>query len=380
MIYVALIMSILMLAAGCNTKSDGKAGEATPTPAVTDGTTTDGTGTAEGGEEPEYLKNELVKGEYKLEDYIKLGQYKGVEVSVPPVTVSEEDILTSIQSEIGANGGTLEEVTGRSVKLGDTVNIDYEGLKDGVAFEGGTDTGYDLVIGSGTFIPGFEDGLIGANTGDKLDLDITFPENYGSEELAGKPVVFKVTINKIQEYKLTEEYVTTNTDYKNIEEYTAAIKDNLMKEKEANRQAEIKNSVYNNIVEGSTISSLPKTLLDYYKNDIKVYYSNFAMAYGMDFAGFLSASGVTEEQFDADATDYAEDMATRDLVYGAIIKAENIELSDEEYDEQVAILASEYGYESPQDLLATADEGLLKEEILINKVLDFVVAEAIVNN
>lgn len=373
-----------MLAAGCNTKDDSKTDETTPSPAITAGAedtnSTEGDTTAEDteGEEPVYLTNDLVKGDYKVEDYIKLGQYKGVEVSVAPASVSEEDILTAIQSELGANGATLEEVTGRAVKLGDTVNIDYEGLKDGVAFEGGTATGYDLVIGSGSFIPGFEDGLIGAKTGDKLDLDITFPENYGSAELAGQPVVFRVTVNKIQEYKLTEEYVTTNTDYKSIEEYKAAIKDSLMEEKEANRKAEIENSVYNSIVEGSTISSLPKTLVDYYKNDIKIYYSNFAMAYGMDFAGFLSASGVTEAQFDADATDYAENMATRDLVYGAIIKAENMELSDEEYDEQVALIAAEYGYESPQDLLATADEKLLREEVLNKKVSDMFVSAAIV--
>lgn len=365
-----------MLAAGCNSKDDSNVVEATPTPTVTaeDTTSTEGTEI----EEPEYLENELVKGEYKLEDYINLGQYKGIEVSVAPVSVSDEDIYIAIQSELGEYGAPLVEVTGRAVKLGDTVNIDYEGLKDGIAFDGGTGTNYDLRIGSGSFIPGFEDGLIGAKTGDKLDLDITFPENYGTEELAGQPVVFKVTVNMIQEYQLTEDYVTTNTEYKNVEEYLAGAKDDLMEEKEASRQAEIENSVYNSIVEGSTISSLPQTLLDYYKNDIKVYYTNFAMAYGMEFADFLSASGVTEEQFDADATEYAKNMATRDLVYGAIIKAENIELSDEEYVEQVAAIATEYGYDNPDDLLATADEKLLREEVLVNKVIDFLVAEAIV--
>ncbi len=389
-LYVAVSMGIILLAAGCNKKDESKQEEATPTPVVTVSPedTEDGVGTADNtedsttdnatAEEPEYLVNELVKGEYNVNDFITLGQYKGIEVSVAPVAVTEEDILLAIQSELGGNSGTLEEVTGRAVKRGDTVNIDYEGLKDGVAFEGGTAAGYDLMIGSASFIPGFEDGLIGAKTGDKLDVNVTFPEDYGSEDLAGKPVVFKVTVNKIQEYKLTEEYVTTNTDYATVDAYKAGIKDNLMKEKEESRQAEIENSIYNNILTASKISSLPQTLLDYYKNDMKVYYTNFAMAYGMDFAGFLAASGVTEEQFDKDTTGYAESMARRDLIYGAIIKAEGIELSEDKFNEQAALLATEYGYESTQDFMAEADPDILKEEILMNMVTDLIVAEAIV--
>ncbi len=387
-LYLAVSMSILLLAAGCNKKDDNKQVEGTPTPAIEGTTDTDdGTGTANSdttenagatGDAPEYLVNELVKEEYKIEDYIALGQYKGIEITVAPAVVTEEDLQVAIQSELGENGATLEEITGRAVKRGDTVNIDYEGLKDGVAFEGGTFAGHDLMIGSNSFIPGFEDGIIGAKTGDKLDLNITFPENYDSQELAGQPVVFKVTVNKIQEYKLTEDYVTENTEYANIEQYKAALKDSLMEEKEASRQAEIEYSIYNNIVAASTISSLPQTLLDYYKNDMKVYYSNFAMAYGMDFAGFLSISGVTEEEFDKDAEGYAKNMATRDLVYNAIIKAEGMELSEEEYNEKALLLAEEYGYESIEDFMSVADPDILREEIMMNMVSDFIVAEAIV--
>lgn len=377
-------MSVLVLAAGCNTK-DKKEEEGAPavtaSPESTEdsGSTTDSTAdsTAEASE-PEYLVNELVKEEYNVDDYITLGQYKGVEVNVAPAEVTEEDILFEIQSELYANGAELQEVTGRAVRLGDTVNIDYQGLKDGVAFEGGTAAGYDLMIGSGTFIPGFEEGLIGAKTGDKLDLNVTFPENYGSADLAGQPVVFKVTVNKIQEYKLTEEYVTSNTDYADIEAYKAGIKENLLADKEAARHEEIESSVYNSVREASKISSLPQTLLDFYKNDIKIYYSNVAMAYGMDFESLLSAYGVTVEQFDEDALAYAKNMAERDLVINAIIKAESLELTDEEYDNEVARVAEEYGYESTADFLAAADPNILREEIMIHKVMEFLVAEAIV--
>lgn len=377
-LFLAVCMSLFVLAAGCNTKEDKKeAGNPTPTvtgsPEDTEGSDT----TAD--TEPQYLVNDLEKGEYNVDDYISLGKYKGVEVNVAPAEVTEDDIFFAIQTELDINGGAeLKEVSGPTVRLGHTVNIDYEGLKDGVAFDGGTASGYNLMIGSGDFIPGFEDGIIGAKIGDKLDLDITFPENYSNADLAGQPVVFKITVNKIQEYELTEEYVTSNTEYASVEAYKAGIEESLLEEKIADRQLEIESTVYESILEDSKFSSLPPALLAYYKNDIKVYYSNVAMAYGTDFAGFLAASGVSEELFDQDSTRYAENMTKRDLIINAIIKAEGMELSEEEYDAKALAKAEEYGYESVEDFLSIADPAVLREEINMDMVLDFIVAEAIV--
>ncbi len=371
--YLVLSIGILLLVGGCSSKDKDKDTDATPTPAMSTG---DGTGTDE-GTEAEYAVNDLVKEEYNVDDYITLGKYKGIEVTADSVEVTPDDITVAIQSDLESFGAALKEVSGRAVKIGDTVNIDYEGLKDGVAFEGGTDTGYNLMIGSNSFIPGFEDQLIGTKTGDKVELDVTFPEDY-SEDLAGQPVIFKVTVNKIQEYEVTDEVISANTDHETVDAYKAALGETLKTEKEANRQTVIENSVYDAVLKGSTISSLPQTLIDYYKNDIKIYYTNFASAYGMDFAGFLSASGVTEAQFDEDAMAYAESMSERDLVLNAVMKAEGIELSEDEFNKQVAAYAEEYQYESAEALLAEADPVLLREDILFKKVRDFLVTEAIV--
>ena len=380
---LVLCMCMMLMAVGCNSKKDDKNADITPTPANTNGTeaadTTDKTGTTDTTDkEIEMVTNDLVREDYNVDDYIKLGQYKGVEVIVSKLEVSPEDLNIAIQSDLMLKGATLAEVTGRTVQAGDTVNIDYEGLKDGVAFEGGTATGYDLMIGSGSFIPGFEAKLVGAKVGEKRSLDLTFPENYGSDDLAGQPVVFNVTINKIQEYPTTEEYIAANTEFKTVDAYKASISDELKAQNEASMKTELQNNVYNAVVDNSTISSLPQNLVDYYANDLKVYYTNYAASYGMDFASFLSASGVTELQFNEDAKEYAKSMATRDLVLGAVIKAEKIELSEEEYKTQLEIYAAQYGYENGEALLAAADATLLKEDILYKKVQDFLVSEAVV--
>lgn len=386
-------MCILLLAGGCNTKDklEGKSTDLSPTPAVTDDTdakddtdttdnedTTDNTGIVDGSTPavtPEV--NEVVREEVKLEDYIKLGQYKGIEVSVEKIEVTQDDIDVKTQLSLQEGGATLTEVTGRKVKIGDTVNIDYEGLKDGVAFEGGTAPGANLLIGSGSFIPGFEEKIIGANIGDKLDVDVTFPENYNNEELKGQPVVFKVTVNKIQEYEVTEEFVTANTDYDTVDAYKASINENLIALSEESMKTQKAASVYNKVITNSEITSLPQNLLDYYERDLKVFYTNYAISYQVDLPTILSAFGMTEETFNEEAIAYADAMATRDLVLGSIIKAENLVLTEEEFSEQIDIYTEEYGYSSKEEFLKNANEALLREDMLYQKAKDYIVAESI---
>lgn len=370
----------MLLAGGCSKKDnlDGQKVDATPTPVEgsenTEGSeSTDGTQT---GEEPKLLVNDVVREEYNLDDYINLGQYKGIEVTVGKLEVTEADTRLAIQTELLNNNIELAEVTGRAVQTGDTVNIDYEGLKDGVAFEGGTGQGFDLLIGSGQFIPGFEDQLVGTKAGDKLDVNLSFPENYPSEDLAGQAVVFKVTVNKIQEYPLTEDYVKANTDYTTVDAFLEARKEDVKTSKELQITNKKANDIYNTIVDNSEISSLPQSVLDYFVKDFEVYYNNYAAAYGVDLATFLAFSGSTEEQFKQNAQDYAKAMATREVVMNAIAKAESIQLTEEEYQKAMDEYAVEYGYESTQDFMATVDEKLLREDILYRKVEDFIVAEA----
>ena len=148
--------------------------------------------------------------DYKALDYVELGEYKGLTVEVSPTTVTDEEVIKQIRANAGSD--ILEEVTEGTVEEGDTANIDYEGKLDGEAFDGGTAKDTDLEIGSGTFIPGFEDGLIGVKIGDTVDLPLTFPENY-TEELAGKDVVFTVTVNSVKRMpELTDDLVNQITD------------------------------------------------------------------------------------------------------------------------------------------------------------------------
>lgn len=320
-----------------------------------------------------------VKENYKVSDYIKLGQYKGVEVTVEKLETTEEDVNAAIQSEL-ENNSTEEEVTGRPVQNGDIVNIDYEGIKDGVAFEGGTAEGYDLTIGSGTFIPGFEDQIIGANVGDNLELNVTFPENYSSEELAGQPVVFKVKVNAIKQTvipELTEDYVKNNTDYDSIEAYREAIRAQLQAENEKQMSDNKMIAVLDAIIANSEISSYPQTLLDYYAWEIKNYYTQQAAMFGMEFEDFIAAIGSSVEQFNTSASSYAEQRAAQELVLKAIAEEENITITDAEYEEGVAEIIEEYGYASKEELLAEATEAEIRESLLWEKVFDFIVAAAI---
>lgn len=380
---ILVLTMVMLLAAGCSKKDnlEGEKVDATPTPTA-EAEGTEVTGGAEGTEgtvePPVQLKNEIVREAYSVEDYIKLGQYKDIEVTVEKLEVTEEDFFLALQAELFSAQASLVDVTDRDViKRGDTVDINYEGLKDGVAFEGGTGQ-IDLLIGSGQFIEGFEEKLIGTKVGDKVELDLTFPEGYQTEELAGQPVVFNVTVNKLKNYELTEEYITANTEYKTMEEFKAGRMEELKASRESLLADQKANDVYNAIINDSEISSLPQSVLDYFAMDFKVYYSNYANSYGVDLEGFLTATGTTMERFDENAQEYAKAMATRELVMTAIAKAENIELTEDEYATKVAEYAVQYGFATPEEFVASVDESLLREDILYRKVEEFIVAEAIV--
>lgn len=368
---IVLCIGLALIAAGCSSKDkdtkNSEENEPTPTP-ITSG---------QDDESFEPVYNTKVREEYKLEDYIKLGKYKGVEVNIEKREVTDEDVYLEMQLDMRNNGAELTEVKDRPVQLGDTVNIDYQGLKNGVAFEGGTDTGYDLMIGSNAFIEGFEEQIIGAKTGDKIDLNVTFPEQYPAADLAGEAVIFKVTVNKIQQYVATETYLKDNTEYDSEEAYKEAIRQQLVLENEEAVKNEKQKKAYNAVVDGCEFIKHPKTLLEFYAEDLRVFYTNYAAAYSMDLNTFLQASGVTMEQYESDEKKYAENMATRELVMKAIIAAEGITLSEEEFQKGAEEYAHEYGYESVQDFLAGAEEELLREDLIFQKVLDLIVAEAI---
>lgn len=374
---LVMCLCVLALAGGCSKKNNTSEDKVDENTQNTEGTEDTDKTTEETGSE--MIK--VVKEAYEVNDYVTLGQYKGIEYSISKLEVTDADVDKAIEDELNA-AATEQEVTDRNVvQNGDIVNIDYQGLKDGVAFEGGTAQGYDLEIGSGTFIPGFEEGLIGAKVGEQVDVNVSFPEDYQqSPELAGQPVVFKVTINSIKTLvvpELTEEYVKENLGFASIAEYKKDVREGLQAENEEAMEDEKIKKVLGKVIDNAEIKSYPQTLLDYYSADFKNYYIQYASYFGMDFATFLSSSGITEEQLDQEALKYAEPMAEQELVLNAIIKAENLKLSDEEFQEGVEKLTEDYGYSTKEEFLAVAEEERVRETLLWQKAVEFILDAAI---
>lgn len=306
---------------------------------------------------------------------ITLGEYKGIEVTKDPVEVTEEEVNTAIQNELEAGAKYTE--TDRAVQTGDQVNIDYVGTKDGVAFDGGTAQGYDLSIGSGQFIKGFEEGLIGAKKGDKVTLNLTFPENYQNADLAGQAVVFEVTVNAVKEKQvpeLNDAYVQESSDFKTVDEYKEDKKQSLLKDKNDQAEQKVKSDIYNAILNASTVE--PKQdAIDANFNNVVANYTNQASSYGMDLGTFAGAfAGMAEADFKEVLKTQAEAIVEQRLVVTAIAEKEGIVITDEDRKK----IADEMGYESVENMIETAGQFNVDDYIMNNKVMDFLTENAVI--
>ena len=335
-----------------------------------------------GAEESTEAETEMVvpeKPEYMASDYVTLGEYKGLTVVRETPEVTEEEIEQEILFDL-QNSDQLETVTEGAVQDGDTVNIDYEGKKDGVAFDGGTAKGYDLTIGSDTFIDGFEDGLIGVAVGTTVDLPLTFPENYGSEDLAGADVVFTVTVNEIKRVpELTDEVASAITDgaYPDVASYRESIRAMLMDGKEEQIEDNLMGDLLTQIANESEIHGYPQDVVDYYVTLLEQNYRSAAEMYSMEFEDFLSAYlEMTPEQFQEEAVMTSQEMLQQEMYLKAIAEAEGMELSDEEYEAGTQRYAEQYGYETAEELIAANDEEEIRISLLQEKVLDFLMENA----
>ena len=310
--------------------------------------------------------------DYKALDYVELGEYKGLTVEVEPTAVSDDEVLKQIRANAGSD--ILEEVTEGTVEEGDTANIDYEGKLDGEAFEGGTAKDTDLEIGSGTFIPGFEDGLVGVKIGDTVDLPLTFPENY-TEELAGKDVVFTVTVNSVKRMpELTDDLVNQITDgeYTDVASYKESVRKDLEDAKAASRPSEINNSLLTQIAATSTIKEYPQELVDYAANNMKNYYKQQAESSSMEFADFLSTYfSMDEDTFNEQVDLVVKQNLRAELYLKAIAEAEDIKLTDEEYEAKCEEYAENYGYDSVEKFKSAYTENEIRLSALEDKVLEF---------
>lgn len=287
-----------------------------------------------------------------VDDFVELGDYLGVEVTLEAPYVSDEQVESYIQNVL-ANNPVRTAITDRAVQDGDVTEISYVGKKDDVAFDGGTADNYELTIGSGTFIDGFEDGVIGMKVGETKDLNLNFPETYErNPDLAGAEVVFTVTLNKIYEEteaELNDEFVA-GLEIENVatvEDYRQYVYDGLMKNAEYQYDMDVENAVLNVIYENANFKAVPEAMADRYYDRLVTNMTYQAAMYGMDLETFmLYGYGMAAEQYEADMKDSAQRAAEQILMLQAIAEKEGLTVSDEEMEEDIAAKATEYGYES----------------------------------
>lgn len=370
---LVLAVSVALLAAGCSKKVENvdttAATEETTATESQEETTQEPVQVPEITTTPEDMRK--LAGEQ-----VTLGQYTGVEYSKQDASVSDDDVELQI-SQILSQNPLVEEITGRAVADGDKVNIDFVGKKDGVAFEGGTAEKFDLVIGSNSFIDGFESGLIGANVGDEVKLNLTFPENYDNPELKGQEVEFTVTINGIKKETPAEAFddafvARVSTDYKTADEYRAAITEDLKLRNEQDAQNKQKNEVFSKVVKACQVGTLPQDRVDYQAFYNKYQQQYQAAMYGMKLEDMLSLYGMTMEQFEQECREKAELYVKQDMIVYAIANQENIQVSDEDLN----TLAKAYEFNTAEEMYAQYDKDDVYEAALFDNVVQFLMANA----
>ena len=322
----------------------------------------------------------IVHCELAVRPEVTLGEYKGLKKEQEPVTVTEEDIEKELNRIAETNSRTLD-VTDRPVQMDDTVNIDYAGTVDGVAFEGGTAEGYDLKIGSHSFIDTFEDQIIGKNIGEELDVNVTFPEEYHAAELAGKPAVFHVKVNAIKAKELPElndEFAQDVSEFDTLDEYKEDLKKALQERKERQAESELKNKLLDKVVETASMD-MPKMMVDEECDQMINDYAQQLRYQGMDINQYMKYTGATMESLVASVRPQAEKRLKENLVLDAIAKAEGIEVSEEEVQEELEKMAKMYGMDVEQikKNIGESETDDIKANLLNTKALDFLVANAV---
>lgn len=338
--------------------------------------------TAEGGKEtPSDASSE--SGEYESR-VTKLGNYKGVQAEAVSLEVTEEEIQAEIDALLNFYPDT-KPVEGKTVvEEGDIVNIDFTGRMDGELFAGGSSEGrgYILTIGSHSFIEGFEEGLIGKETGTICELNLTFPEPYNpNPDFSGKEVVFEVEIHDIVEYvdaQWTDEFVQKNTEYDSIEAYREGTKKTLETEKIQNQPSMWQQKVIQAVIDESEFDC-KESEIEALKSNIIQEYQMYAAFSGVELAEFLQyyMGGISEAEFEQQAAEQAENQLKGQLVIDAIREAENISLTEEEYQESLKELADQYGAESPEAFETQYGRETIENNLLYDKTIAFVVDQAV---
>ena len=305
---------------------------------------------------------------------VELGQYKGLTAPKAEVTVTDADLDSEMQPLI-ARATRMVDVD-REARDGDTAMIDFEGFLDGKPFEGGKGENYNLQLGSNTFVPGFEEQVVGMKAGDEKEISIKFPDNY-TPELAGKDVVFKVKLHAVKtavQPKVDDEFAKDVSEFDTLDELKASLSDKLRQQREQQVQREFENAVLEQLVNNMK-AVVPEGMISYRAEQLCNDYANRVTGAGMDFDQYLQMMGQTRESLMQDAREAAANQVRSELALEAVAKAEGLEVTQEEMDAEIASLAEKYKMDTEQVKTAVA-EADLRHDLLIQKATTFVIDNA----
>ena len=314
-----------------------------------------------------------------LKPEVKLGKYKGVTVDEIDVTVTDEEVAAELEKERKNNARTAS-VEDRAVKMGDITTIDFEGFCDGVAFEGGKGENYPLTIGSGQFIPGFEDQLVGAELNKEVDVNVTFPEDYQAENLAGKPAVFKCTVKEIKEEilpELDDEFAAEVSEFDTLDEYKADVKKNLEEKKAKDAKNAKADAAVAAVVDDAEIE-IPEPMLATEQRQMVDQFAQRIASQGMSMDMYMQYTGMTKELLLEQVKPQAEERIKSRLCLEAVAKAENLEATEEDFVKECETMAEVYQMEADKvkEMLGEEGKKSVMKDLVIQKAMDFVADNA----
>lgn len=315
---------------------------------------------------------ELMAG-IDVEKCVTLGDYKGVTVEKTIQSVTDEDVQNEIDNALANYPVEVD----RAAKEGDTVNIDYVGKIDGEEFDGGSDQGADLKLGSGKFIDGFEDGLIGARKGETRTLNLTFPEDH-TQDLAGKAVEFTVTVNAVKEplSEPTDQWVADNIEgYDNIADYKAGIRSEQEESNEQTAENQVRYAAWTQVIDNCTINEYPETLVEVGKKLYEQQVETYAKYAGMELDAYIESSGLTQEEYQSNMEEYGKNVAAQALVCQAICDKEGFAIGDDDYQKALQDMLTEYGC-TEDELIQTYGQDNVEQSIMLNRVSNLILENA----
>lgn len=310
---------------------------------------------------------------------VEISEYKGITVDREAVNVTEEDILKEIDLTRERNARMLT-VEDRAAADGDTAVIDFEGFVDGVAFEGGKGENYSLRLGSGSFIPGFEDQVIGHKTGEEFDINVTFPEEYGAENLAGKAAVFKIKLHEIKVKELPvldDEFVKDVSEFNTVDEYKEDVKKHLTERREAQEDNKVENALINALLENTTVD-IPQCMID---NEVDGYVRDYEYrlrSQGGSLDMYFKYTGMTMEQLRENFKADAEKQVKTRLALGKVAKSEKLKALKKDLDAEYKKIASGYNVDVETVKTSIPAESI-SEDIVLRKAVDFIKENAVIN-